>query len=110
MGTGLTRDTFEKIFYHLNWDVPGFDYIGIAAETGRGRPYPDMILDLMKKCNLQQDEFLKIGDTVADIQEEKNANVFTVAILSGTPIEKEIILQQPDFIFHSLTQLKEIIV
>jgi phosphonatase-like hydrolase len=109
LGTGLPRDTFEKIFRHLNWSAVQFDYIGIAGETGKGRPHPDMILDMLKKCNLQDNEFLKVGDTIADIQEGKNARVFTAAILSGTQDEKEIISQQPDFIIRSLAELKEIL-
>jgi HAD superfamily hydrolase (TIGR01549 family) len=109
IGTGLPRDIFEKIFDHLKWSTRQFEYIGIAAEIGKGRPNPDMILDMLKKCNLKSNEFLKVGDTVADIQEGKNANVMTAAILSGTQSEKEIASQRPDFIIHSLRQLWDIV-
>ncbi|MGZ8518400.1 MAG: HAD family hydrolase [Chitinophagaceae bacterium] len=42
-----------------------------------------MILDMLKKFSLQKEQFLKVGDTVADILEGKNAGVKTAAILSG---------------------------
>ena len=109
LGTGFPRDVFELIFNHLGWRDIGFDYIGIAEETGRGRPHPDMIMDMLKKFRLQKEQFLKIGDTVADIMEGKNAGVKTVAILSGTQDEKEILKEKPDFVIRQLTELKEII-
>lgn len=109
LGTGFPRDVFELIFNHLDWKDMGFDYIGIAQETGRGRPHPDMIMDMLKKFSLQKDQFLKVGDTVADVLEGKNAGVKTVAILSGTQDEKEILKEKPDFVIRQLTELKEII-
>ena len=109
LGSGLPRDIFENIFTHIGWREDYFDYIGIAEETGRSRPYPDMILDMMKKLNLHNDEMLKVGDTLADIQEGKNAKVMTVAILSGTQNEKEIIKSEPDFTIRSLKELRQIL-
>lgn len=109
LGTGLPRDIFENIFAHVGWKTNTFDYIGIAEETGRGRPYPDMLLDMMKKLNLHNDELFKVGDTVADVMEGKNASVTTAAILSGTQDEKEIIGSQPDFIIRTLDEIKQII-
>ena len=109
LGTGFPKDVFTLIFNHLEWETVGFDYIGIAEETGKGRPHPDMILDMLKKFNLQKEQFLKVGDTVADILEGKNAGVKTAAIQSGTQDEKEIIKQHPDFIIHHLGELMDIV-
>jgi phosphonoacetaldehyde hydrolase len=109
LGTGLPRDTFEAIFNHLGWNKKHFDYIGIAEEMSKGRPHPDMIFDMMKKLGLGIDELIKVGDTVADIQEGKNAGVITVAILSGTQDEQELIDQQPEYIIRSLDELRKIL-
>ncbi len=109
LGTGFPRDVFELIFNHLCWKDIGFDYIGIAEETGKGRPHPDMIFHMMQQFHLPKEQFLKVGDTIADIQEGKNAGVKTVAILSGTQDEEEISKQQPDFTIRQLSELKEII-
>ena len=56
LGTGFPRDVFELIFNHLGWKDIGFDYIGIAEETGRGRPHPDMIIDMLTKFRLAKEE------------------------------------------------------
>jgi phosphonatase-like hydrolase len=109
LGTGLPRDTFEAIFNYLGWNEKYFDYIGIAEEMAKGRPHPDMIFDMMKKLGLGVNELIKVGDTIADIQEGKNAGIVTVAILTGTQDEQELIDQQPDYIIRSLKQLKEIL-
>jgi phosphonoacetaldehyde hydrolase len=107
LGTGLPRDIFQRIFDHLGWQTNSFDYLGIAEETGRGRPYPDMIVDMLKKLNLRNDELLKVGDTIADVLEGKNAKVMTAAILSGTQGEQEILSSQPDLVIRSLKEIRK---
>lgn len=110
IGTGLPRDLFEKIVKHLNWSRNMFDYIGIGNELGRPRPYPDMIHDMMLKLNLfNKTAFLKIGDTVADIEEGKNAGVMTAALLAGTQPDEMLRDAKPDFILSTLTDLRKII-
>lgn len=109
VGTGLPYDIFRSIFNKLNWSPYKFDYVGVAEKTGRGRPHPDMILDMIKSFNIPPSAFLKTGDTVADIQEGKNANVLTAALLSGTASEQELAAQKPDFIIRSLTEIIEIV-
>jgi HAD superfamily hydrolase (TIGR01549 family) len=106
LGTGLPRDIFNNIFSNLNWKKFSFDYIGISDELGKSRPDPLMIYDMMKKIGITaKEEFLKVGDTIADIQEGKNAGVKTAVILSGTQAEEKLKLENPDFIITRLTEL-----
>jgi HAD superfamily hydrolase (TIGR01549 family) len=105
VGTGLSSDIFQLIFNKLNWSSLRFDYIGIAEKVGRGRPHPDMLLEMMKENNIDPTEFLKVGDTVADIQEGKNAGVLTAAILSGTTVESKLREENPDFIINGLGEI-----
>lgn len=50
-----------------------------------GRPYPYMIYQNMQYFkNLSVEEVVKVGDTIADIQEGKNAGVFTIAVVEGS--------------------------
>ncbi len=110
LGTGLSRDLFEKIVAHVKWDKRLFDYIGISSEIGKSRPHPAMILDLMYTLNIVNPvEVLKVGDTIADIQEGKNANVITAVILSGTQTKEELMKETPDFILNNLNEIKNII-
>jgi len=109
VGTGLTRDLFDIISNHIGWNKNEFDYIGIAEEVGKGRPHPDMIFEMMKKFSIESTELLKVGDTISDVMEGKNAGVMTAALLSGTQDENEILSHKPDFVLRSLTEIKEII-
>lgn len=55
--------------------------------AGQGRPSPAMIQKIMATLDIQEpSEVIKIGDTVVDIQEGKNAAVHTVGILEGSSL------------------------
>ena len=50
-----------------------------------GRPYPYMIFKNMEALKLTSTEHvIKVGDTVSDIKEGKNAGVFTVGVIEGS--------------------------
>lgn len=50
-----------------------------------GRPYPYMIFRNMEALKVTSvDKVIKVGDTVSDIREGKNAGVYTVGILEGS--------------------------
>ncbi|EOH87679.1 phosphonoacetaldehyde hydrolase [Enterococcus pallens] len=50
-----------------------------------GRPYPYMIYQNMQYFKNQSvTEVVKVGDTITDIQEGKNAGVFTIAVVEGS--------------------------
>ena len=50
-----------------------------------GRPYPYMIFRNMEALKLQDvREVMKVGDTVSDIKEGKNAGVYTVGVIEGS--------------------------
>ncbi len=50
-----------------------------------GRPYPYMIFKNMEKLKLQSvSRVIKVGDTISDVKEGKNAGVVTVGIIEGS--------------------------
>jgi phosphoglycolate phosphatase-like HAD superfamily hydrolase len=106
LGSGLSRDSFDLILNHLNWRAQDFDYLGTAEEVGKGRPDPAMIFNMMRKLNIvNPKEFLKVGDTVSDIQEGKNAGVVTMALLAGTQPDHKLLQHKPDFAIASLSEI-----
>lgn len=62
------------------------DYIATAEQTNAlGRPYPYMIYQNMQYFQAKSvAEVVKVGDTIADIEEGKNAGVYTVAVIVGS--------------------------
>ena len=53
----------------------------------KGRPYPYMIFRNMEKLELKDvSRVMKVGDTVSDILEGKNAGLVTVGVLEGSSV------------------------
>jgi HAD superfamily hydrolase (TIGR01549 family) len=109
VGSGLPKDVLQILLEHFRWERFGFDYISTAEQIGKNRPNPEMIIDMMVKLHLNNFQFLKVGDTVADIQEGKNANVMTAALLSGTQPESLLRKENPDYVIKRLLDLKQIV-
>lgn len=54
---------------------------------GMGRPYPYMIFKNLEALKISGvGRAIKVGDTVSDIKEGKNAGMFTVGILEGSSV------------------------
>ncbi|MDD3279727.1 MAG: phosphonoacetaldehyde hydrolase [Lachnospiraceae bacterium] len=57
------------------------------AVESKGRPYPYMIYRNMQELQVASlDEVIKVGDTISDIREGKNAGVFTIGVLEGSSL------------------------
>lgn len=60
-----------------------------------GRPYPYMIYRNMEKFHVSSvDRVMKVGDTISDIREGKNAGVYTVGVIEGS---SELALTQAEY-------------
>ncbi len=82
------------------------DYIS-SEEVDRGRPYPYMIERLMLRNNIDDPkEVIKIGDSVYDIKEGKNAGCNTVAVLSGLGTAKDLSKEKPELIINNIMDLR----
>lgn len=54
-------------------------------KAGAGRPSPYMLFEAMKELNVYNTKnVVKVGDTISDIEEGKNAGVWTVGIIIGS--------------------------
>lgn len=54
---------------------------------GMGRPYPYMVFKNMEALKISSTgKVMKVGDTVSDILEGKNAGMFTIGILEGSSV------------------------
>lgn len=57
------------------------------STEGKGRPYPYMIYKNLEKLGVvSSDRVIKVGDTISDIKEGKNAGVFTIGVLEGSSL------------------------
>ena len=61
------------------------DCVVTPDATGIGRPSPFMIFECMRRLNIYPPcHVVKVGDTVVDMQEGKNAGAFSIGILTGS--------------------------
>lgn len=55
------------------------------AVEGFGRPYPYMVFKNMQALGISGvNQVMKVGDTISDIKEGKNAGVYTIGVLEGS--------------------------
>ena len=111
VGSGFPMQIVQTIVSQLGWlDEELLDYVGSAEQVGVGRPNPKMIHDAMKRLNITDgSKVAKIGDTVVDVQEGKNAGAWTVAVLTGSQTEAQLRAAAPDYILSSIRELTTLI-
>lgn len=83
--TGYTSEMMEQV-------IPEAKKMGYEADcvitpdlTGAGRPSPFMLFECMRRMNIYPaSRVVKVGDTVVDILEGKNAGAWSIGILEGS--------------------------
>lgn len=86
-----------------------FAYILCADQIKKPKPYPDIINRIRKIFSASKKATLYVGDMVVDVKAGKNAEVTTIAVLSGSCSRKEIIKSKPDFILKDVRGLLKIL-
>ncbi len=111
VGSGFPMQVVQAIVSQLGWLGQGLlDYVGSAEQIGVGRPNPKMIHDAMQQLGITDgSKVLKIGDTVVDVQEGKNAGAWTVAVLTGSQTKAQLMAAAPDYILSSIRELRTLI-
>ena len=67
-----------------NGYAPDF-WISPDGTNGFGRPYPYMVFRNLEKLGVTDvRKAVKVGDTLSDIREGKNAGVFTIGVTEGS--------------------------
>jgi phosphoglycolate phosphatase-like HAD superfamily hydrolase len=112
LDTGFTRSITNAILHRLNWfNYPYISCVVCSDEVPEGRPAKYMIEAIMQQTGLQNTKHIdKVGDTEVDILEGRNADCgLVIAITTGACSEEQLNALSPDYVIHSLEQLKAII-
>lgn len=109
IASGLPKDIFRIVFEGFGWDRYRFDYQNVYSNFNDGRPNPALILDMCKKLELSPTDVLKIGDTVSDIWEGKNAGTLTAVVFAGTQPDSVLRDAGADYVLNSLRDILQII-
>jgi len=112
LNTGYDKGTAQNLTAKLGWEKGlTYDDLITASDVENGRPHPDMILLAMHHFNIRQPgEVIKIGDSVVDIEEGKNAGcALSIGITTGAHSYDQLASANPDFIISDLLELPGII-
>jgi phosphonatase-like hydrolase len=112
LNTGYDKETAEKLTAKLDWEKGViYDDLITASDVENGRPQPDMIFLAMDHFDIRQPgEVIKVGDSVIDIEEGKNAGcALSIGITTGAHTYDQLSSANPDFVISDLLELPAII-
>jgi phosphonatase-like hydrolase len=112
LNTGFTRLITNVLLNKLGWRTGKMiDQVISSDEVPLGRPHLDMILALMKKLGIRNSKaVVKIGDTIADVQEGRNAGCgIVIAITTGSESRESLEKYLPDYVINDLIEIKALI-
>jgi phosphonatase-like hydrolase len=108
LNTGYDEKTAVGILKKLRWET-GKQINGLitASDVVNNRPNPDMILLAMKRFDITNaEEVVKVGDSIIDIEEGKNAGCgLSIGITTGAHTYQQLATANPNNIINNLTQL-----
>jgi len=108
LNTGYNRETAESLVKKLGWTKGvEFDALVTATDVNKNRPNPDMILFAIKQFNITDaGEVVKVGDSIIDIEEGKNAGcALNIGITTGAHTPEQLSSANPDFVIDNLLEL-----
>lgn len=107
LNSGFSKDIQSELVKTLNMDDFIDGYIS-SEDVPYGRPEPFMIYEAMKQFNVTNThDVIKIGDSVSDILEGKNAKCYkSIGVLSGAETKENLLLNGADAIMNSVMDLK----
>jgi phosphonatase-like hydrolase len=112
LNTGYNNETAVTLIEKLGWKQ-GEDFDGLitATDVQNNRPDPDMILLAMEKFNITDaDEVVKVGDSIIDIEEGRNAGCsINIGITTGAHTYDQLLTANPDYIIDDLLDLLPIL-
>ena len=105
VGSGFPEHVVDGIVNSLGWRYHGL-VDGVLSAADGSRPDPAMIHKAMRESGVSSaTDAVKVGDTVADIEEGKNAGSPTIAVLSGTQGRAKLEAAAPDWIVRSVADV-----
>ena len=112
LNTGYNEKTAVNILEKLQWETgKQIDGLITASDVKNNRPNPDMIVLAMQRFGIENgSEVVKVGDSIIDIEEGKNAGCsLSIGITTGAHSYEQLATAAPDHIIHHLQELLPLI-
>ena len=108
LNTGYNITTAQTLLHKLGWkESIDYDALITASDVSNSRPAPDMIQLAYRKFQLTNgNETIKVGDSIIDIEEGRNAGCrLCIGITTGAHTREQLSTAHPDAIIDNLLQL-----
>lgn len=108
LNTGYNITTAQTLLHKLGWkESIDYDALITASDVSNSRPAPDMIQLAYRKFQLTNgNETIKVGDSIIDIEEGRNAGCrLCIGITTGAHTREQLLSAHPDAIIDHLLQL-----
>jgi phosphonatase-like hydrolase len=113
LNTGYDTHTAQLLLDKMHWNIGmQYDVLITADDVNLGRPNPDMILEAMSKLQVYDAELvLKVGDSIIDIEEGKNAKCgITIGVTTGAHTYEQLSSAEPTYVLNSLSNLSHLLI
>lgn len=108
MAVVTSRDTVSlKLIADRRELTPFFETYVTGADGFLPKPAPDMVLELLKRMKLKEDEVLVVGDTTFDIDMGNSAGCKTVAVTYGNHSRERLMDSNPTFVIDRFSKLAD---
>merc|ERR1712232_1030923 len=106
LDTGYPQNIQEGLVKRLGFDKIVDGWIS-SYDVAEGRPYPYMIHTLMERLKIENvKRVCKVGDSVRDIEEGRNAGCgLVVGVLSGADSAEDLMAAGADVVAECVTSL-----
>ncbi len=82
-----------------------FQYLATASDAEKPKPSPEALIRCSREIEVPPSDCIIVGDSVVDIRAGKNADIRTVAVLSGIFSREDLERENPDLILESVNEL-----
>ncbi|HTY12284.1 MAG TPA: HAD family hydrolase [Bacteroidota bacterium] len=103
--TGKGRRTTDITMQKLGIEQ-FFDLTVTGDDVDHFKPSGDGIRKILRKCSLQPDEAVMVGDAVADIKAAHECGVPVAAVVWDSYGKESVMKETTDFLFHSVDELR----
>ncbi|MCQ0111440.1 phosphonatase-like hydrolase [Zhouia amylolytica] len=112
LNTGYDAKTANLLIDKLGWETGrDIDLLITASDVENGRPNADMITLIMDKLQVSDaHHVVKVGDSIIDIEEGKNAHcIYSIGVTTGAHTREQLLTANPEYIIDSLKELESIL-
>lgn len=87
-----------------------FDLLLGITDVTNPKPHPEIIYQTLQRLGVDGNRAVLIGDTTIDVETGKRAEIYTIAVPTGTHTRERLVNSNPDYISDNIQGLKDIIV